>query len=184
MGKHHVGHLVEGTHGVEVVDGPTAVGGAVGDDDDMVAGSDADGVMQLKEMHGHEVAVGSKGVVAGAHKAVDADALTGVGDAGGLTHEGDAPHVEVVRAAAERLLSQQVLAKGVHVAHHLEAVGRAVAFGHYHYIHFAVWMAFILELDGVGNKVQHRTAPKLRHGRVGVETIAVLEMHTLVAAAL
>lgn len=48
VGEHHAGHAVEGAHGVVVVDAATAVGLAVGHDDDVVAGCDADGVVEAE----------------------------------------------------------------------------------------------------------------------------------------
>ena len=77
----------------------------------MVEGDGTDGIVETEELHGHQIAVGAEGVVGGAHKAVDADAFAGVGDAGGLAHAWHTPHVKVRRAAAKRLLPQQIVAE-------------------------------------------------------------------------
>lgn len=149
MRQHHAGHAVERAHGIVVVDAATAIGLAVGHDDDVVAGCDADGVVEAEEVHGHEVAVGTKGVVAGAHKAADKDAFVGIGDARLAPGGGDAPDVEIVFAAGKGFLAEEVLAEFLQVGAHLGGVGRAIAFGHDDDINFLMHIAHELKLYGL-----------------------------------
>ena len=111
MWQYNICHLVEGTHGVEVVDGPTTIGSAIGHNNYMVERCGAYSIMKFEELHGHQIAVGSKGVVAGTHKAVDPYAFTRVGYTRCLAHEGNTPYIEVVCTAAERFLTQQIVAE-------------------------------------------------------------------------
>ena len=145
VGQHHKGHLVERAHGIEIINGTAAVGGAVGHDDDMVARGIAYGIVQPEKLHRHQVAVGTEGVVRRTHQAVHLNPLARVGDARFLSRKGHSPHIEIVPAAAEGLLSQQVVAKRAEIAPHLQAVGRAIAFRHYDHINLFVRVALVLK---------------------------------------
>jgi hypothetical protein len=102
--QHHICHLIQRTHSVEIIYTTAAVGVAIGHDDDVVAGGGANGIVQLEEPHGHQVAVGPEGIITGTHQTLHVEALAGVSDARFLTREGNAPHVEVVSARGKRFL--------------------------------------------------------------------------------
>ena len=184
VGQYHKGHTVQRTHGIEIVDATAAIGVAVGHDDDMVAGGPPDGIVEFEKALGHEVSVGSKGAVAGAHQAVDMHSLGGIGDARGLARGADAPDIEVVAMSLEGFLAQHVLTELLHVAQHLGSVGGAIAFGYDNHIYFFVYVAAVVQPERLLPK-RDRTAPEhLVMAHLGVVEPGVLGVVVMVLSQL
>ena len=108
--------VVRGHRRVEVVDASPAVLAVVDHDLDEVVGRRGRDLAQPRVVEGEHVALGSEGVVGGAHRAAPLDAVGQARDAAFVGGDVDRPDVEVAAALAERRDREEALREPARVA--------------------------------------------------------------------